>query len=329
MIYFLDFEASSLLPGSFPVEVAWINQDGLGESYLIHPTQEWLANGCPNWSLDSERIHGLSVEFLLAEGKPIGEVAARAAAALSAPDATVYSNAPTYDGGWLDTLLAIGGRGELIQVRDVQEAFGEACRPLHASIDHLPDLRRERMTEHVRALASLTVSRAVEAEALRPRTRHRALPDADSLWRAWRAIGEAVTRTLAKTDLPERVGVLCRAVYRGEIHAVCQAEPSDLASLVGKITGAAVRDEFASWTLVAIRWPRGRIDVHALGWRQLERNVWITSPIEILDRQASLIRTRSRHVYALGEPECQEMRPDLLAHLQYALRTWGYVDVAP
>ena len=37
MIHFLDFEASSLMKGSFPIEVAWVDQDAQAESYLIKP----------------------------------------------------------------------------------------------------------------------------------------------------------------------------------------------------------------------------------------------------------------------------------------------------
>ena len=52
MILFLDFEASSLLPGSFPIEVAWVDETGQGESYLIRPHEGWLDEvaGNPGWS---------------------------------------------------------------------------------------------------------------------------------------------------------------------------------------------------------------------------------------------------------------------------------------
>jgi hypothetical protein len=34
---FLDFEASSLSDESYPVEVAWVFEDGHAESHLIRP----------------------------------------------------------------------------------------------------------------------------------------------------------------------------------------------------------------------------------------------------------------------------------------------------
>lgn len=42
MKVFLDFEASSLSDQSYPVEVAWVFQDGRTESHLINPAPEWV-----------------------------------------------------------------------------------------------------------------------------------------------------------------------------------------------------------------------------------------------------------------------------------------------
>ncbi|MFZ2994609.1 hypothetical protein [Sphingobium sp.] len=37
----LDFEASSLAKLSQPIEVAWVFEDGICESHLIRPAQQW------------------------------------------------------------------------------------------------------------------------------------------------------------------------------------------------------------------------------------------------------------------------------------------------
>jgi hypothetical protein len=42
MIYFLDIEASSLDHDGFPIEVAWIDENGKGEAYFIRPADHWL-----------------------------------------------------------------------------------------------------------------------------------------------------------------------------------------------------------------------------------------------------------------------------------------------
>jgi hypothetical protein len=72
MIYFVNLEASSLGRGSFPIEVAWVNEDGQGESYLIRPAEGWLtpAAGNPAWSPQSERTHGIALAALLEHGVP-------------------------------------------------------------------------------------------------------------------------------------------------------------------------------------------------------------------------------------------------------------------
>ena len=37
MLVFLDFEASSLAKRGYPIEVAWVFEDGRAESHLIRP----------------------------------------------------------------------------------------------------------------------------------------------------------------------------------------------------------------------------------------------------------------------------------------------------
>ncbi len=63
-VIIVDLEASSLLPGTFPIEVAWVFEDGSGEAHLIRPVAEWLdpARDNPGWSAQGEKIHGISLE---------------------------------------------------------------------------------------------------------------------------------------------------------------------------------------------------------------------------------------------------------------------------
>ena len=59
MIVFLDFEASSLSKHSYPVEIAWVFEDGRSRSFLIKPKSGWT-----DWSADAEKIHGISRDRL-------------------------------------------------------------------------------------------------------------------------------------------------------------------------------------------------------------------------------------------------------------------------
>ena len=55
MLAFLDFEASSLGKKSVPIEVAWVWEDGRGESHLIRPADGW-----DDWNERAEAIHHVS-----------------------------------------------------------------------------------------------------------------------------------------------------------------------------------------------------------------------------------------------------------------------------
>ena len=200
MIYFLDLEASSLSHDSFPIEVAWVNGDGQGESYLIRPADEWLdpLTGLPDWSAASERVHRISLRRLEDEGKPHDWVARRAAGMLASRRVIVASNAREFDEAWTTRLLWAGGVRQRIEVVDVDKLYGFACRPLFALLPPWEGSERERAEDRVRAIAREIVTRAEEAEAMRPRVTHRALPDAESLWRTWRAVRDGVADHLAR-----------------------------------------------------------------------------------------------------------------------------------
>lgn len=98
---FLDFEASSLASASYPIEVAWSLPDGAIESHLISPAgiERWT-----DWSAQSERLHGISRAQLLAEGRSPAWICRRLNEQLAGQ--IVYTDAPDYDGAWLDELFS-------------------------------------------------------------------------------------------------------------------------------------------------------------------------------------------------------------------------------
>ena len=65
-ITIIDFEASGLMKGGFPIEIAWQNSGEASamSSFLIKPTVDWLSNEYL-WSFESEKIHGISKIELL------------------------------------------------------------------------------------------------------------------------------------------------------------------------------------------------------------------------------------------------------------------------
>lgn len=102
MLAFLDFEASSLGPHSYPIEVGWVFEDGQAEGYLIRPAPGWV-----DWDPIAEQIHGISREDLEQNGLSPNVVAARMMAELK--DYQILASAPSWDGKWLSALLRAAG----------------------------------------------------------------------------------------------------------------------------------------------------------------------------------------------------------------------------
>src|SRR3546814_10143957 len=84
----------SLSKASYPIEVAWVFEDGRSESHLIRPAEQWS-----DWRADAEEIHHISQSRLQAEGTPYEQVALRMVSELSGHE--LFSSAPSWDGKWL------------------------------------------------------------------------------------------------------------------------------------------------------------------------------------------------------------------------------------
>lgn len=121
MIVFVDFEASSLDKQSYPIEVAWVFEDGRSQSYLIRPAAGWT-----DWSSEAEAIHGISRPLLLAEGVAVDRVANDMMNSLSGHD--LYASSPSWDGKWLSVLLrAAGLPRHALRLRKSDDAFAAAA----------------------------------------------------------------------------------------------------------------------------------------------------------------------------------------------------------
>lgn len=175
---FLDFEASSLADRSYPVEVAWVFEDGASEAHLIAPAPDWT-----DWDVASERIHGIARETLVAEGVAHDVVAARMVEVLSTHE--LFASAPSWDGKWLSALLrAAGLPRHALRLRDTDEALRDAATAILHSV--LP----------AETLATAVHNLVARAGAGGPSTpAHRALADARAEYETWRAV-EAAARAL-------------------------------------------------------------------------------------------------------------------------------------
>jgi hypothetical protein len=124
------------------------------------------------------------------------------------------------------------------------------------------------------------------------------------------------------TDVP----ILFEAVYHGDPVIVTHATQDEIELLAGTVDSAG--DMLELWSLIAIHFGPA-VDVHAIGWRLLLANAWVTSPLVAVDRTAGAVRTRSGRTYALGARDQPALDPELRAHLGSALKKWGFEDVRP
>lgn len=103
---FIDFEASSLSPASWPIEVgvAWLEgKRVIVESKLIRPRPEWPED---DWNEVSEEVHGIPRADL--DGADLAEDVAHWLLDVIA-GRTLVSDAPEFDQRWLDRLLGEPG----------------------------------------------------------------------------------------------------------------------------------------------------------------------------------------------------------------------------
>ncbi|WP_404337710.1 transcriptional regulator [Sphingomonas sp. MMS12-HWE2-04] len=174
---FLDFEASSLAKRSYPIEVAWIFEDGRSESYLIRPAPDWT-----DWDPAAEAIHHIGRDLLLRDGSDHGLVAARMIAELSGHD--LLASAPSWDGKWMSALLrAAGLPRHSLRLRKSDEALREVAVAVLAPVVPSPDLDA--------AVAKILGSGLPCDHGL---AAHRALPDAEAERARWLAVREAAER---------------------------------------------------------------------------------------------------------------------------------------
>jgi len=184
MFAFLDFEASSLAKLIYPIEVAWVFEDGTSEVHLIRPAPQWT-----DWDVEAEAVHHISREMLESAGTPHELVARRMVDQLSGHD--LFASAPSWDGKWLSALLrAAKLPRHALRLRDSEEAQAETARRVLASV--VPDDRLHIAIADVVALAEVRQPTSGSA--------HRALADAQDEHRHWLEVVSAARAFAQKAE---------------------------------------------------------------------------------------------------------------------------------
>jgi len=180
MLAFLDFEASSLGKRSYPIEVAWVFEDGRSEAHLIRPAPEWT-----DWDPAAEAIHRIPRAELERDGIAHDIVARRMIEVLSGHD--LFASAPSWDGKWLSVLLRGAGLPRhSLRLRDSDEAH----RAIAARI--LSIAQPQGLETAVEDLLAATDRRGIGQVPA-----HRALADAVAERERWLAIRAAAEAAVA------------------------------------------------------------------------------------------------------------------------------------
>lgn len=181
MLVFLDFEASSLAKRSYPIEVGWVFEDGLGAEYLIRPAPDWT-----DWDEEAAAVHGIRREDL--ENATPHETVARIMVEKLAGH-ELFASAPSWDGKWLSVLLrAAGYPRDTLRLRDSDEAQRETVERILAPL--LPPGALAEETANLLALAEIREIAAPPA--------HRALADAHAERARWCAVRDAAYARVAQ-----------------------------------------------------------------------------------------------------------------------------------
>jgi hypothetical protein len=123
--YFIDFEASSLGPNSYPIEVAFGHEGAKVENYLIDPSSisHWS-----DWDHFAESVHKISKEQLRRDGlqpKVIAEIMNE-----RLEGTVLYSDVQEYDWMWCQKLYDSVGVTPSFKISDARILFKHT---LHAN----------------------------------------------------------------------------------------------------------------------------------------------------------------------------------------------------
>lgn len=125
----MDIEASGFGPQSYPIEIAWSNEDGDIQRYLINPSTipEWT-----HWNPASEQIHGIERQRLERNGWNPAYVANRLYEDLQGK--IVYTDAPVFDQQWVEQLFTALHQPPPFQCQHIDELLLTTLRKPHDAV---------------------------------------------------------------------------------------------------------------------------------------------------------------------------------------------------
>ncbi|MCP4993658.1 MAG: hypothetical protein GY934_07720, partial [Gammaproteobacteria bacterium] len=218
---FIDFEASSLEPQSYPIEVAFSDPNG-GKpiSYLINPylIEEWT-----DWDPYAQnKIHGISRKMLREEGKSPLYVAREMNRLLGGYE--LYCDGGDYDRFWCDRLFNAVWLDRQFRIRDSQELFHKAIRLERSLTEALLDVPSSVASKN-RIIARL----AGKAKSITPGKRHRAAVDVEYLENLYRLVKEWPAGEHKKAEFSGHKGERCFIDFQASGLSVSKGYPIQVA----------------------------------------------------------------------------------------------------
>ena len=134
---FLDFEASSLSPESWPIEIGLTRVDDNGHlhtaSKLIRPHKSW---DIEDWSQASAEVHNIPFNVLMNTGEDAEDVARWALG--QTQNHLILSDAPGFEKRWYNKLLETVGQYKL-QIHHIDSYFASTLENpgLSVAYEHL------------------------------------------------------------------------------------------------------------------------------------------------------------------------------------------------
>ncbi|BFT31158.1 hypothetical protein D210916BOD24_23340 [Alteromonas sp. D210916BOD_24] len=117
---FLDIESSGFGDASYPIEVAWMSEQGLSDDFLIKPCADWLERGY--WDDHAEHsVHGISKAQLLAEGIDTFSAVSRLNESLQGK--LLFCDMLALDGEWLTTLFIQARVAPFFKLADINQLY--------------------------------------------------------------------------------------------------------------------------------------------------------------------------------------------------------------
>ena len=132
-LIFLDIEASSLGPDSYPIEIAWSGTDGQSDSFLIEPVSNWS-----DWDSFAElTVHRVSKAELSTRGISVEQAAQRLNRSLRGQ--VVLVDSLNWDGFWIERLFDAAKINSQFDLQDMWGYLGRwikthSARPKHRAL---------------------------------------------------------------------------------------------------------------------------------------------------------------------------------------------------